>query len=365
MTARAVATLLAIVALSNLPTPAPAAPRICPPAPQAATIDLRAAYARPPSLWPPATGAAGTAFVELGRPAAPPAADPQALLGRRLFEDPLLSHAGDLACVSCHRPDHGWADDRPGSITAAGGAGRRNTPSLFGAARRQAWRWDGSVPSLSAAVVAPLVDEMGNADPADVVERLMRDPPLAAAFRALHGERPTTVADLAAALAAFVATLDAETPFDRFVAGDASALSDEALAGLHLFRNRAGCAACHFGPDLTDEGFHNLGLSSFGEASRDLGRHDATEQPGDAGRFRTPSLRHVVSSAPYMHHGLFRSLEGVVKFYVRGGGEVRARHAEDAEAPLFREAADVDARICPLDLSPADVRALVAFLKAL
>ncbi|WP_231711108.1 hypothetical protein [Xanthobacter dioxanivorans] len=97
---------------------------------------------------------------------------------------------------------------------------------------------------------------------------------------------------------AYLATLDSETRFDRFARGDRAALTDMALAGLHLFRARARCANCPFGPWLTDEGVHNLRLSFFGEPAQDLGRHAATQAAEDAGRFRTPSLRHVASSAP-------------------------------------------------------------------
>ena len=164
---------------------------------------------------------------------------------------------------------------------------------------------------------------------------------------------------------AYLATLDSETYFDRFARGDRAALTDMALAGLHLFRTRARCANCHFGPWLTDEGVHNLRLSFFGEPAQDLGRHAATQAAEDAGRFRTPSLRHVASSAPYMHDGLFPTLEGVVNFYDRGGGEVRARNAAEAARPLYREAARLSPHIRPLGLTAQEKAALAAFLRTL
>ena len=164
---------------------------------------------------------------------------------------------------------------------------------------------------------------------------------------------------------AYLAGLETPTRLDRFAAGDAAALDDREIRGLHLFRTRAGCANCHHGPLLSDGRFHNLGLSGYGEPGADLGRHAVTGQPEDAGRFRTPSLRHVARTAPYMHSGHFPTLASVVAFYVRGGGEVWVRNAGEAADMLRRHAATLSPHVRPLDLTPAERADLVAFLGAI
>lgn len=332
--------------------------------------DLRALYIAPPGSWPPAQVDPGIAFRELGTPpfeAAPEAG--KAALGRDLFHDPALSAQGDMACASCHQA-HSYSDGRPAPPN-----GLRNTTALHTASLRTVWGWDGRHATLGEALLGPLTDraEMGNPDLASAIARLR--PEYSPRFRTLYGpgraddgeaeDDALTIDRLADALEAFVAGLDAPTRFDRFVAGDGAALSDEEILGLHLFRTRAGCVNCHHGPLLSDEGFHNLGLSAFGELSEDLGRYRVTGRPEDAGRFRTPSLRHVGQTAPYMHTGHFRTLEGVVRFYARGGGEVWARNAAEAAWPLYRDAARISPHVRLLDLDDAEIRAIAAFLDAL
>lgn len=332
---------------------------------------LRSAYTRPAAEWPEPSLDPGVAFLELGdgRSARRPAderANAVTRLGERLFHDRALSASGGIACVDCHDPMQGWADGRPRPIGAGGREGRRNAPGLADAAQRTSWRWDGRFTTLSEAALAPLTDpvEMANPDLDGLSRRLDADSGLAEAFARAFGGGPTPQR-LGAALSAYVAGIDADTRFDRFAAGDGAALSDQEIHGLHLFRTKARCANCHFGPALTDEGFHNLRLSSFGEASQDLGRHAVTGLPDDAGRFRTPSLRHVARTAPYMHNGLFRTLDGVINLYARGGGEVRAAHQAEADRQLFHEAARLDPLIRPLDLTGDEKAALAAFLRAL
>ncbi len=208
-------------------------------------------------------------------------------------------------------------------------------------------------------------DEMGFTSIDAVLARINSAPASLSAFSDAGDPAPITRAALGRALAAYLRTLDTPTRWDRFLAGEPAALDDREIRGLHLFRTKAGCANCHFGPRLTDDGFHNLKISAFGEPSQDLGRFDVTGNPDDAGRFRTPSLRHVARTAPYMHNGLFETLEGVVNFYARGGGEVWARNADEAAHPLYPHAARLSRHIRPLDLSDDEKAALVAFLRAL
>lgn len=279
-------------------------------------------------------------------------------LGAQLFHDRTLSASGNLACSDCHRADHGWSDP-----TIRKG---RNAPSLFGVTRRHVWSWDGGKTDLESQLLAPLVDskEMANADIAAVIEKLNASTHYASSFRAVFGE-DADAARLADALRAFVNKIDEPSRFDRFAAGDNDALSDQERAGMHVFKGRAGCITCHSGPLLSDDSFHNLGLSAFGEPSQDLGRYRITGIKEDVGRFRTPSLRHVSRTAPYMHSGHFKTLESVVNFYMRGGGDVWLRNETEANDPLRRAAATLSPHIRPFNLNEAERDALIAFLKAL
>jgi len=331
----------------------------------AAEVSLRALYTGPVSHWPPATIDNRDGFVELGALQLVASADAaKAALGRRLFHDPLLSRNADMACATCHNPARGWADGAP---IATRGQGARNVPSLFTAAYRQHWGWDGRGASLAAQSLRPLTDghEMANADIETVLARLAIREDYKSAFAAAFGDPSISADRLSDALIAFQAGLEEPTPFDAFMRGDHSRLTDQEIRGLHLFRTKARCANCHFGPLLTDERFHNLGLSAFREKSQDLGRYKVTGQAEHAGQFRTPSLRHVGRTAPYMHSGLFASLEGVVRFYMRGGGEVWARNEREALQPLYAEVARIAPLIHPLELSTEEQAALVAFLRAI
>lgn len=317
----------------------------------AAAEPLRALYEKPASQWPAPWIDEGVAFVELAAlppPPAPPA--PLVQLGRRLFFDARLSANGRMACASCHRPDQGWTVRTPTAVGANGAPGRRNPPGLQDVATRAHWAWDGAARSLAEQSLRPLTDprEMANASLDEVSRRL--------------GLPPRRVGE---ALAAFQHKLHARSRFDRFAQGEHRALTDQELKGLHLFRTAARCANCHFGPTLSDGRFHHLGIAFFGEPSQDLGRFEVTQRCEDVGRFRTPSLRGVARTAPYMHHGLFDSLTGVLNLYARGGGDPRNGRAGVAADPLYACAQRISPHLKPLPLSAADIAALQAFLQAL
>jgi cytochrome c peroxidase len=333
--------------------------------------DLRRAYARPTRQWPAPSIDAGVAFVELGPLKLPPPPDQpersKIELGEQLFRDQILSAGRDVACITCHDPQHGWSTSASFARRDRGSTGPRNPPSLSTVAFRRSFAWDGREESLAAQSLSPLTQhaEMGNDDLAAVLGRLQANAHYAARFASPYGSQAVSPAELADALAAFQSRLETPTRFDRFAAGEHGLLTDQEIRGLHLFRTKARCANCHFGPLLTDERYHNLKISSFGEPAQDLGRHDVSGAADDAGRFRTPSLRHVASTAPYMHNGLFPTLEGVINLYDRGGGEVWARNATEASAPLYPFAAHLSPHIRRLDLSPDEKAALAAFLRAL
>ncbi|WP_418647864.1 cytochrome-c peroxidase [Thauera butanivorans] len=345
---------------------------VAPAADEEALPALHAAYRQPPGRWPAPWIDAEVAFVELGAlppavPEAGSAADGKAALGRRLFHDPRLAADGAPACAGCHHPEHGWSIPAAVAEGHGGRRGRRNPPALHTAVRQPRLGWDGSGAELVAQVLAPLTlaHEMGNRSLDQVLARIRADAGLAAGFREHYGDGGISAAALGDALVAFLRTLDKPSRFDRFVAGDYGQLSDLEIDGLHLFRTRARCANCHFGPLLADGRFHNLGISFFGEPSEDLGRYHVTGRSADAGAFRTASLRHVADSAPYMHNGLFRTLEGVINLYDRGGGETWARSAAEAAHPLYAAAARKSLQLRPLQLTDGEKAALLAFLKTL
>ena len=327
---------------------------------------LRALYARPAAEWPSAWVDRNARFVELGALDLKPAeAGARTRLGARLFHDPLLSASGNRSCATCHDPSKGWADARPLPVGAP--LSGRHVPSLHNVAYRTIFGWDGPNVSLEQQSLRPLfeADEMGNPDLASVVDRVQAEPSYGALFAAAFGEANIGGDQIAAALVAFQAGLEKETRFDAFARGDHARLTDQEIWGLHIFRTKGGCANCHFGPLLTDEHFHNLGLSAFREPREDLGRYRVTGVPEHAGQFRTPSLRHVDETAPYMHGGLFPTLEGVVNFYARGGGEIWTHSTAEAQAPLHRHVSRIDPLLRPLALDSEEKAALVAFLRTL
>lgn len=332
---------------------------------------LRRVYSSPSSDWPAPWVDPGVAYVELAAPDLPsrPPADSQTgkrrALGERLFKDPTLSASGHVACQSCHNRQLGWGDGLPRSFGHARTKGRRNAPSLFAAARRDALFWDGRAQTLEQQALFPLVDpaEMANHDIGDVMDRLQNTPDYPALFTDAYGSKTVSVERITDALAAFQRYLDEPSRFDRFLQGQSDALNDTEIRGLHLFRTKARCANCHFGPNLADGRFHNLGLAYYGRTYQDLGRYIITGQPEDAGTFLTPSLRHVARTGPYMHNGLFPSLTGILNLYNAGGAQ-QARDNTTAPA-LQRNAHTVSPLLKPLKLDPDEIRQIKAFLDTL
>lgn len=271
-------------------------------------------------------------------------------LGRRLFFDPALSSDGLMACATCHRPDHAFADDRAVARGRPDRPGKRNVPSLVNRAHARVFGWDGRAESLEQQSIRPIAEasEMALPLPA-AVERLRLDPSYVRAFQDAFGRDPD-ISALGAALAAYVRTIQAgDSRFDRFVAGDSTALTPLERRGLDLFQGRARCDRCHSGPLLSDELFHNTGVAWRTGTPTDSGRSAITGRAADIGAFRTPSLREVARTAPYMHDGSLETLEDVIEFYDRGG---RANPVLD---PLLRQ----------LDLDASEKAALVAYLRAL
>lgn len=256
-------------------------------------------------------------------PELPPVDDAQAALGRLLFYDPVLSANDDRSCASCHHPDLGFSDGRALAQGAHGEPLRRNAPSLWNAAYATSLFWDGRADSLEDQMLVPLTasDEMG-ADVDALLAQLRAIPEYQGLFSAAFGTDDITLANVTAAIAAFERTLISQhSPFDRYAAGDFNALTPAQRRGFEVFRSaQTRCFECHAWPTFTHNTFHVLGVPDTDPASPDLGQSETTNAPDSERAFRTPGLRNVALSAPYMHNGAFATLEEVVDFYARGGG---------------------------------------------
>ncbi|KAI93686.1 cytochrome C peroxidase [Rhodomicrobium udaipurense JA643] len=332
---------------------------------------VRMAYERARAAWPapvllPDAKVAEFAPLDI-RPKPSGIAIAKVELGRMLFEDPRLSASGQIACQNCHNQELGWGDGLRSSFGHNRKRGKRNAPPLFSAAYRPALFWDGRVTKLEEQALGPMTNpiEMAVHDFSAVTARLGKDDIYRERFRSIYGSDQIDIAWVADALAAFETTLERPTRFDRFLKGDTAALTDEQVWGMHLFRTKAGCMNCHSGPLLTDERYHNLGLSLLGRPLGDPGRQAVTGLEDDVGRFRTASLRHVSKTGPYMHNGLIPDLRRVVIFYEIGGGKTRPLNDEQATDDLMRAAAKTSPLVKKFNFTPAERQALIEFLKAL
>jgi cytochrome c peroxidase len=302
---------------------------------------LAACGSKPPAEEPKAppapvkpVGAVITIANPLGLPPVPVPADnpPTAetiALGRRLYYDKALSADNTIACASCHDPKFGFSDGAQFSTGIKGQKGGRNAPTVFNAAYFDLQFWDGRAPSLEKQAVGPVGNpiEMGNT--LDGMEKTLNlDASYKADFEKAFGPGPITSDKVGKAIASFERTvISANSPFDKFqYGGDKKALSAKAQRGLAIFKDakKGNCAVCHTIEEkhalFTDNKFHNIGagVNAKGELTDD-GRAKETKAEADKGAFKTPSLRNIALTAPYMHDGSLKTLKDVVDFYVGGG----------------------------------------------
>lgn len=305
-------------------------------------------------------------------------------LGEQLFFDKRLSLDGTISCATCHDPASAFAGHEPRAVGLGGRPGARNAPTVLNAMFRPAQFWDGRAASLEEQLTQPLVNpaEMGMQSYEAVVARVEASPEYDRAFARAFGVEGVSIQKIAKAIAAYERTLlSGDAPFDRFVAGDASSLTEAQRRGWALFKGKAQCNTCHTfttaAPFFTDFKFHNTGAAAppqgfaqlIGDAASsaaggrsgalgrlshegdlaELGRYLVTGQPEDIGAFQTPTLRDVELTSPYMHDGSEKTLIDVVRFY-NGGGHPNQH---------------LDAKVRPLNLSDAEMNDLVEFLRAL
>lgn len=329
---------------------------------------LREEYAKPRDEWPAPNVDEGIEWQELGpipkwtHPEENPGTKEKIALGKMLFFEPRLSGSGQIACASCHEPDMYWSDGRAVSFGHNRTQLTRNAPSILNAALRSSFFWDGRAESLEQQAHDVLMnqDEMHSSEEI-IAENLAEMPEYGDRFEEVFGDRKPTLERVTKAIAAFERTIrGGRSRFDYFLNGKSKALTDEELAGLHLFRTTARCINCHHGPLMTDDKFHNIGLSNYGRKFEDLGRYLLTDDPKDIGAFRTPSLRNIAATAPYMHNGMF-TLEELLTLYNAGMPSPKPRKNQ-VDDPLFPKTSPI---LKILHLNEQDFVDLTAFLKAL
>ena len=271
--------------------------------------------------------------------------DYEIYLGKVLFFDNRLSFNNKQSCATCHNPDLGFGDGLKKGRGAKGDVLERNTPHLYNLAWNSTFFWDGRSTTLEEQALIPISSPKEMNMPIDVLTpKLLNVPYYQKMFRMVYGDEGITKNTIARALAAFERSIVVDdTPFDRYMKGDKIAMSSAQIRGMQLFQNKARCTECHDGPNFTNEAFHNIGVGGD-----DAGRMKI-DKSANFGAFKTPGLRNVLLTAPYMHDGSIGTLEEVIDFYDKGG-----THKEN-----------LDKLMKPLDLTDNEKADLIAFLGAL
>ncbi|WP_247679949.1 cytochrome-c peroxidase [Chitinophaga polysaccharea] len=282
-------------------------------------------------------------------------ADPptRAQLGEKLFFETLLSKDRSISCASCHIPQFGFADTIAFSHGIHHTPTKRNTPGLTNLSGRPNFFWDGRAATLEDQALQPIInpDEMG-LPIAEAVQRLNDNETYLHYFQQVFNSAPNSK-NILQALAAFERTLEtANSPYDRYIAGDNNALTAPAIRGRLLFIGKANCNNCHSGEDFTADRFKNIGLYN-GTTLTDAGRYEVTKDSSHMGFFKVPSLRNVAVTAPYMHNGMFKTLREVIAYYNTPNAVVPGSIHRDLSLNK------------PLDLTPEEMNDLEAFLEAL
>lgn len=327
---------------------------------------LRSHYQGKPEHWAKPVIDEGKAWKEM---AAVPAVqapanakeEAQRALGAVLFFDPGLSRKGEVSCASCHQADKSFGDGLALSVGEDRMMGRRRAQTLFGAPFADKLFWDGRAGSLEEQSKGSIQNtfEMNNTLEA-ALAHVNAQPKYKALMQTAYGAQTIGVDDMVGALASFVRTVrPPKSVADEVIAGNTQVLTDQQLLGLHLFRTKARCMNCHSGPMLTDNDFHDIGLSFYSRRNQDLGRFEATRDKDDLGKFKTPSLRGVVQGGPWMHNGLFPDMHGLMRLYNIGMGVVAGDPEKDSYIP------PKSPHMKAINLNAEEIDALVEWLRLL
>ena len=337
---------------------------------------LRAKYSEPTTNWPTPHIDNLDDHRELATmpPVSFPAGNPfsveKATLGQKLFNDGALSRSGQIACASCHDADLGWSDGRKRSFGHNRQIGLRNAPSIENIGFNSSFFWDGRASTLEEQSLMPITDPREQAfSLVELESRLSQTHDYPALFKRAFGDHNITSDRIGKALATFQRTIVSQnSPFDWFLLSQQEQnttrkeqlnkrLSNQALWGLHLFRTKARCINCHNGSTFSDNKFHNIGLTYFRGDLEDYGVYQTSGLARDKGKFKTPSLRGIFNTRPWMHNGQFFDIEGIINIYNAGG--VRRIQHKDEDIP------ETSPLLKPLHLSDKEQKALIAFLKAI
>ena len=282
-------------------------------------------------------------------PADNPQTDAKIRLGAQLYFDTRLSADNTISCATCHDPTTAWANHNPTDTGIKGQVGGRNSGTIIDSAYMTFQFWDGRAGSLEEQALGPIHNpiEMGETLE-NVVRKLNAIPGYREQFQQVFGTDVTTDG-IAKAIASFERTIvSGPSPFDRYIAGDKKAMSAAAIRGMEIFNGKGHCSPCHSGPMFSDQSFHNIGVG-MDAAEPNVGREAITKDPNDRGKFKTPGLRNVALTHPYLHTGMEKTLMDVVAFYDKGG----------IKNP------NLDPLMLPLNLTQREKEDLVAFMEAL
>lgn len=339
--------------------------------PQDTPIDsLRAVYQQPISNWPKPTIDTGVEWEEFK---ALPKIDtsyfetmerPDVMLGKLLFFDPVLSGSNQISCSSCHNPQTSWADKSAVPVGNDHLSGTRNSISLLNVSARKSFFWDGRAKSLEEQAVGPIEahNEMAM-KVKDLPKKLKQYKGYRELFKNAYGTEKITSDQIMNALAQFQNTIASrQSRFDRFLNGEHKLMTNKEIYGMHLFRTKARCMNCHNGQYLTDEGFHNIGLTYYKRKFEDLGRYHVTKDPDDVGKFRTPSLRDVMNTSPWMHNGMFDNITGLLNVYNSGMQMNSATPEQKAKDPMYPV---TDPLMKKLNLTKVEIDAIASFLESI
>jgi cytochrome c peroxidase len=280
----------------------------------------------------------------------------KAELGKLLFFDKRLSSDGTIACASCHDPARAFGDGAANSLGILGQRGGRSAPTVINRAYSTLQFWDGRAATLEDQAKGPIanpiemtIDKETDLAHNNAVKRLQGVPGYVARFQKVFGTADFTLDHVVQAIATFERTvLSGNSPYDRFQDGDQTALSPAQKRGMEVFFKKAACDSCHLGFNFTDGSYENIGIG-MDRPNPDLGRYLVTRREEEKGAFKTPTLREIIHTAPYMHDGSLKTLEEVVEHYDKGG----------IKNPYLNQ------RIKLLHLTAQEKKDLVEFLKAL
>lgn len=337
--------------------------------------ELRKLYSSgDPSTWPKAQlheNVDKTTFQDIGvlppmpYPVYNPYSEEKQSLGKILFFDPRLSLSGQIACASCHNPELGWTDNLTRSFGHDRQTGKRNSMTILNSGYATSLFWDGRAKSLEDQAQFPIGDPLEMNEKLTIaVDKIAKVKGYRPLFEAAFGDSKVSLQRIQYAIATFERSIKSpKSKFDHFVSGKSEAYTDQQVKGLHLFRTKAQCINCHNTPYFSDNQFHNDGQTLFGTKNEDFGRYNVTKDVKDIGKFRTPTLREVANTKPWMHHGHFPSLLDVVELYNLGNpSPVQKRYLGTARDSLIPKS---DPMLRKLNLSKEEIGDLLAFIETL